>query len=248
MGTVGKRALLGAAAALMASAAKAQGLTPEQRQEVIDILRRALREDPSILRDAVTAMQQAEERERGNAARAAIAQNRDALFANSADPVKGNPRGDVSIVEFFDARCPYCKRLHGEMDQLVRRDRNIRVVLKDIPILGPLSVTASRALLAAQRQGKYVELYDALLRLRGEPTEDVLQQESTRIGLDWSRIRRDMEDPAIQQRLDANLRLAQALRIEGTPALVIGDTVIPGAVTLDTLESQVAEQRRQARR
>ncbi|EHM03429.1 DsbA-like protein [Acetobacteraceae bacterium AT-5844] len=218
-------------------------LSPQQRQEVVDILRRALKEDPSILRDAIAAMQAAEENNRANAQRSAIAAHADALLRNAADAVKGNPQGDVTLVEFFDARCGYCKILHPTLQQLLRTDRNIRVVMKDLPILGPNSVLASRALVAAQRQGKYVEFQDALMRLRGEPTEAVLKTEAERLGLNWARLRQDMDDPAIEQRLQANIALAQALGIQGTPAIVIGDTLVPGAVDLATLQQLVAKAR-----
>ena len=120
----------------------------------------------------------------------------------------------------------------------------MRLVLKDLPILGPNSVLASRALLAAQRQNKYGALHEALMRLRGEPTEAALQAEATRLGLDWPRLRRDMDDPAIAAKLAENLRLARALGIEGTPALVTPGTLLPGAVDLAALEELVAEARR----
>ena len=239
--------LLAAAGVLLGGRAMAQSFTEAQREEIVSILRDALRRDPSILRDAIGAMQAAEERNREDAQRAAIVANRDALFADPADPVRGNPRGDVTIVEFFDVRCPYCKRLHLELADLLRRDRNLRVVMKDIPILGPQSVVASRALLAAQRQGKYVELHDALMRLRGEPTDAAIRTEVQRIGLDHARLLRDMEDPAIQRRLEANLRLSRTLQIEGTPALVIGDTLVPGAVPVAQIERLVAAERQRPR-
>jgi protein-disulfide isomerase len=227
--------------------APAAGLTPQQRQEVVEVLRQALKTDPSILRDAIGAMQQAQQQGRATAQRGAIAAHAEALLRDPADPVKGNPQGDVTLVEFFDARCGYCKLLHPTMDQLLKSDPNIRVVLKDLPILGPQSVVASRALLAAQRQGKYLPFQEALMRLRGEPSEAVLKTEAERAGLDWARIRRDMDDPVIQRRLDGNLALARALSIEGTPALVIGDQLVPGAVDLASLRQMVAEARQQAR-
>lgn len=228
---------------LLAAPALAQGFTPEQRQEILGIVRQALKEDPSILRDALSALEESETQERAGAQRAAIAAHADALFRDAADPVKGNPQGKVTLVEFFDARCGYCKQMEPAVQQLLRRQPDVRLVLKDLPILGPNSVLASRALLAAQRQGKYAELHDALLKLREEPAEPVLRREAERVGLDWARLRREMDDPAIQQRLQGNLRLAQALRVEGTPALVIGETLVPGAVDLATLERLVAEAR-----
>jgi len=224
----------------------AQSLTPQQREEVVQVLREALRRDPSIPRDAIGALQQAERQDQDAARSAAIATHADALFRDPADPVLGNPRGDVTVVEFFDARCGYCKTLHPVVEALLRGDKQVRVVLKDLPVLGAGSVLASRALLAAQRQGKYTALYDALMRLRGEPTEAALKAESERLGLDWARLRRDMDDPAIEARLRNNLALAQALSIQGTPALVIGGTLVPGAVDLATLQELVAAARREA--
>ncbi len=228
---------------LLAPPALAQGFSPEQRAEIVEILREALRRDPAILREALMAMEEAELRDRTEARRAAIEQNGDALFRDAADPVKGNPQGSLTIVEFFDARCGYCKQLHPAMEALVRRNPDLRVVMKDLPILGPNSVLASRALLAAQRQGRYGPLYDALLTLRGEPTEAVIRQHAERLGLDWARLRRDMDDPAIQRRLEANIQLARLLGVEGTPALVIGTTLVPGALELEQLERLVAEAR-----
>jgi protein-disulfide isomerase len=243
-----KRILLTGAALLFAcGAAFGQGFSPEQRSEIIGIIRDAMKADPSILRDAIAAMQQQERTAQESARREALAASADALFRNAADPIKGNPQGDVTIVEFFDARCTYCKALYPTMQTLLQRDRNIRVVLKDLPILGPNSVLASRALMAAQKQGKYEPLYDALLRLRTEPTEATIQAEAQRAGLDWPRLRRDMEDPAIQRRIEANVALAQRLQLEGTPALVIGDTLVPGAVELPELERLVAVARQQQR-
>jgi len=234
-----------ALAALLAwvSPAAAEGFTPGQRQEIIGILRDALKQDPSILREALEALEAADAQDRQGTARAAIAAHAEALFRDPADPVKGNPQGAVTIVEFFDARCGYCKQLQPAIDQLLRRQPDVRLVLKDLPILGPNSLLASRALLAAQRQGKYAELHDALMKLREDPAEPVLKREAERLGLDWARLRRDMDDPAVARRLQENTRLAGALRIEGTPALVIGDTLVPGAVDLATLERLVAEAR-----
>ena len=239
---------LGAALLLGAAApAAAQALSPEQRKEVVDVLREALRSDPSILREAILALQQAEQDDRAGAQRAAIAARADALLRDPADPVKGNPRGDVTIVEFFDARCGYCKTLHPTMEALLREDPQVRLVLKDLPILGPNSLLASRALLAAQRQGKYVPLQDALMRLKGEPTEAALQAEAERAGLDWARLKRDMQDPALQARLQGHLELARAIGIEGTPALVIGGQLVPGAVDLPTLRQLVAQARHEGK-
>lgn len=244
--------------------------TAPQRQAVLEILREALRSDPSILgdalkanpailgealrenpqmlRDAFEALQMLEQRDRETAARDAIVENREALFRDPADPVRGNPAGTVTLVEFFDARCPYCKQLNIAMGDLVRRNPDVRVVLKDLPVLGPNSLLAARALLAAQRQGKYGPLHEALMKLREDLTEPVIRREAEKLGIDWTRLRREMDDPAIAERIGRNRRLAEQLRIEGTPAVVVGDTLLPGAVDLATLERLVEAERAKARR
>ena len=237
------RGALAVSLALAAPPLAAQSFNPAQREEIIGILREALRQDPSILRDAMAAAEKAEIQAREAATRQAIAQHAASLFRAPEDPVRGNPDGRITLVEFFDARCGYCKQLHPTMEQLLRRHRDVRLVLKDLPILGPNSMLASRALLAAQAQGKYADLYGALLSLREEPSEPVLRREAERVGIDWQRLKREMEEPAIARRLNANRALAEALNIQGTPALVIGETLIPGAVDLATLEKLVAEQR-----
>lgn len=234
--------LVAGAPAAMAQPA-ATSFTAAQRSEIVALLRQALKDDPSILRDAMASLQASEEQTRRSAQSTAITAQHAALFDDAQDPVKGNPKGDVTLVEFFDARCGYCKRLHPEMAALLRADPGVRVIMKDLPILGPQSVVASRALLASQRQGKYAAYQNALMTLRGEPTDAALKVEAEKIGIDWAKLQRDMQDPALMTRLQANVSLAQRLGIEGTPALVIGETLVPGAVDLSTLTQLVADAR-----
>jgi protein-disulfide isomerase len=237
-------ALLGLAAGAHAQGtAPASGFTATQRQEIVSILREALREDPTILRDALVAVEMADQRDREGQTRGGIARNRAALVGNAADPVRGNPQGRITVVEFFDARCPYCKQMVPALAEVLRRNRDVRLVQKDLPILGPNSVLASRALLAAQRQGKYAEYHDALLTTREDLTEAVLKREAEKLGLNWQRIRTDMDMPDIRQRLDANLALARDIGIEGTPAFIVGDRLVPGALDLAGLERLIAEAR-----
>jgi protein-disulfide isomerase len=148
------------------------------------------------------------------------------------------------MVEFYDVRCPYCRTMLPTMSQLLARDHGIRLVLKDLPILGPGSVLGARALLAAQRQGLYLQYQVAIMQGPPDVTETTLRTQAQSVGLDWARLQHDMADPAIQQRLDANLALAQALHIEGTPAIVLGDRVLPGAMQLADLQQAVAGARR----
>ena len=181
------------------------------------------------------------DRERA-ASRAAIAGARDALV-NANDPVAGNPRGSVTIVEFFDVRCPYCRKLDPAMDAFLAGDRDVRLVYKDLPILGPASVVGSKALLAARRQNGYDKLREALMAKPADITPAAIESEAKRLGLDAPRLLRDMEDKAIQEQIEANLRLAHRLGIQGTPAMVIGDELLPGAVDEAELKRAVAEAR-----
>jgi protein-disulfide isomerase len=222
------------AACLFGLPALAGEFSPAQRTEIVQILRDALKQDPSILRDAVNALQADD----GDRQKMALVAAKDTLV-DPADPVAGNPNGDVTIVEFFDTRCPYCRKLEPTMADLLGRDHGVRLVYKDLPILGPPSVLGTKALLAAQRQGGYEKLRDAIMAAPPQTTKAMIQEAAVRLGLDWKRLEHDMDDPAIQARINTNLQLARSIGIEGTPALVIGGELIPGAVDLPELRKAV---------
>ena len=221
--------------------------TPAQRAEIVAIMRDALKHDPSILRDAVAALQADDTEHQQAESQAALATNRDALVT-PADPVAGNPHGDVTIVEFFDTRCPYCRRMEPVMQTFLAQDHGVKLVYKDLPILGPASTLGSKALIAAQQQGGYDKLREAVMQLPPDTTPAMIQAAAEKLGLDSDRLSHDMDAPAVRQRIDANLKLARALDIEGTPALVIGDTMVPGAVDLAELKKAVATARQAARK
>jgi protein-disulfide isomerase len=225
------------------SHARADGFTTAQRVEIVAIMRDALKQDPSILRDAVAALQADNAEKAQESARAAIAGSR-AELVNPADPVAGDPNGDVTIVEFFDTRCPYCRRMEPTMTQFLAQDRKVRLVYKDLPILGPASILGSKALLAAQRQGGYVKMREAVMKLPPDTTPKQIEATAHALGLDWPKMERDMDDPLIRSRIDENIKLAHALGIQGTPALVIGNDLVPGAVDMPDLQKAVAEARR----
>ncbi len=226
----------------------ADGFTDAQRAEIVEIVRQALKGDPTILRDAVTAMQADDEKNQQQAARGAIAASRSELVDGVGDPAIGNPKGDVTVVEFFDIRCPYCRQIEQTLAELIAKDGGVRLVFKDLPILGASSLLGAKALLAAHRQdgadsSRYMKLRAALMKPGPEPTEENLRAAADKAGLDGARLIADMQDPAIQARIDANLKLAEKLNIHGTPAMVIGDTLVPGAVSLKDLAQLVAQTR-----
>lgn len=231
-----RRALLAALPTTVA----AETLPPDRRAAILEELRAAVRADPTLLDEARSALETEAERAREAAVGALIREHAAALRDDPADPVLGNPRGATVIVEFSDPRCGFCKAHHPVRQALLRRRPDVRVAMKDLAVLGPASVLAARALLAAHRQGGYAALQDALSALREEPVEAVLRREAERAGLDWPRLRRELDDPGLGRRLDGNLRLAQRLGVEGTPTLVIGSELAAGAVDLATLERRIA--------
>jgi protein-disulfide isomerase len=232
--------LSGSLAARVADAAE---FTSSQRAEIVAIVRDALKQDPSILRDAVVALQADEGERTQAAARTAIAHHQ-AQLITPADPVAGDPHGDVTIVEFFDTRCPYCRRLEPVMDGFLTKDRKVRLVYKDLPILGPASVLGTKALLAAQKQDAYSKMREAVMKLPPDTTLPQIESAARALGLDWPRMSQDMQDPGVQARIDANVKLAHDLGIQGTPALIIGNDLVPGAVELPDLQKAVADARR----
>jgi protein-disulfide isomerase len=218
--------------ALPPAAALASGFTPAQRAEIVQIVRQALKQDPSILHDALAAMQADE-------TRAAITAVRDKLVT-PADPFVGNPKADVTIVEFFDTRCPYCRAMEPMLDKFVATRHDVRLVYKDLPILGPASVLGSKALLAAQRQGAYAEMRTAVMQMPPTTTLEMIRAAADKLGLNWDRLSRDMESAEVKQLIADNLSLARQLGIDGTPAMVIGDSLIQGAVDPSDLQRAVA--------
>ena len=237
------RILLACLALLVATPpARADGFTPAHRQEVVAILRDALRTDPSILRDALAGLQADEDRRRDQAAHDVLSRLAPKLV-DPADPAEGNPLGDVTIVEFYDTRCPYCRGMLPTMAALLRAEPNVKLVFKDMPILGNASQLESRALLAVQKQGGYFRMQEPVMLSSAPPTRDTLRAEADRQGLDGARMLRDMDDPSIKARLQANIDLARQIGIDGTPAFIIGTQLISGAAELKELQQAVAKAR-----
>ena len=173
-----------------------------------------------------------------------VSDRRKEIFDDPAAPVGGNPQGDVTIVEFFDYRCPYCKQVLPSLQELLKEDHKLRFVYKEMPVLGPQSVVAARAALAAQRQGKYEAFHSSMMATKGQIGEDTVYKVAGSVGLDVDRLKKDMAAPEIEQTLKANLALADALNIHGTPGFVIGDHIVPGAIDLDALKNMVADARK----
>lgn len=206
-------------------------------------VRAYLLDNPEVI---IEAMQGLEARQRSAAeseAQTVLSTRADELLRDPASPVGGNPQGDVTLVEFFDYNCPYCRRVAPIMTDAEAADSKLRIVYKEFPILGPNSVFAAKAALAAERQGRYVPFHHALMQSKGAASEETVLAAATQVGLDIPRLKSDMNDAEIQAALDRNQALAGALRINGTPGFVIGSDVLHGATDLDTLQKLIKKAR-----
>ena len=207
------------------------------------VVKRYILEHPEILIEALRSLEERERVARAAAQRRSLEANMDALTRDPGSPVLGNPDGDITIVEFSDYRCPYCRRVSADLIEAIDKDGDIRLVLKEFPILGPDSVVAAQAALAAARQGKYREFHLAVMTMPGEINEDSVLAVAGDLGLDIDQLRNDMASPEVEEQISRTGALAQALQINGTPAFVVGTEIVPGAVSMRQLMEIVGQER-----
>lgn len=208
-------------------------------------IREVLQENPELLMEALDNLRKKMEAGDPAAAREGLRKLRKELERDPDSFIAGNPNGDVTIVEFFDYRCGYCKRAQPIIAQLLKNDSGIRLALKEFPILGPDSTVASRAAIAALKTPKYEAFHNALMEAQGPLSESRILRIATEAGLDSAALRKDMDDPKINAIIARNHEIAQSLNISGTPSFVIGDTLVPGFVELEQLQELVAAARKQ---
>jgi protein-disulfide isomerase len=239
------RLLIPAALAMALPVAAGAQTAPPDREAIEKIVREYLMKNPEVIIEAVQELEKRQTAARSQQAQLAIAKHKAELISDPGTPVGGNPNGDVTIVEFFDYHCGYCKRAHPTMQGVVKADAKIRIAYKQMPILTPNSRVAAAGALAAAKQGKYGEMHNALMEARGELTRERVLQIAGGLKLDTDRLAKDMAAPEIGQQIDRSLELARALGIDGTPAFVIGNKVIPGAVDAGVITAAVAEARKE---
>jgi protein-disulfide isomerase len=232
--------LLPPVAPLRAQGGPATAMSP---QEIERIVKEYLLREPEVLYEALQELQRRRDAAEAERQRQLLVEHRAALVASPDDPVLGDPAGDVTLVEFMDYRCGYCRSMAPGLRALLGKDRRVRLVIKDFPILGPDSVTAARAALAAEKQGRYAELHWALLQAR-DLSEAAILDLARKQGLDTERLARDMRSAEVERIVERNRALAEALGISGTPAFVIGDSLIPGAAPVARLVELIAKARR----
>lgn len=244
-----KRLAAVAVAALLAASPAAQAqedqpLSPKQAEAVRKVVRDYIMANPEIIRDAIEALREKQRLEAEEEARKALVERSKEIFEDPDSPVLGNPQGDVTLVEFFDYRCTYCKAVTDTVFDTAKADAKLRLVFKELPILGPESVFAAKAALATRAQGKYEEFHRAMMKARGMVNEESILKTAQGVGLDVEKLKKDMAAPEIEAQLKRNMDLARSLDINGTPAFIIGDRIIPGAVDGDTMKKLIEQSRK----
>ncbi len=217
-------------------------VSTKERRSIEIVIKDYLLANPSIIRDAMQALEIQEKRQAAERAAESMKSFKQAIFEDKDSPVVGNPKGDVSVVVFFDYNCGYCKQTLPALSGIIANDPSLRVVYKEFPNLGATSQVAAQAALAAARQGKYAEFHDELMKSESADEASV-KNISDRLGLNYKTLKKDMADPALNEALMRNLNLAEALGIGGTPSYIVGDQIVPGAIDAASLERLISNVR-----
>lgn len=209
-------------------AVNAQEFTAEQTTQIKKLMEEYLLENGKVVLESVEKYQDAQEAESRKASEKEAKKFLDNLKDKANLPMTGNKDGDITLIEFFDYNCGYCRRALDELVTVLEKDKKLRVIFFDMPILGPASFEASKWSLAAQKQGKYFEYHQALLNHDGQKDEATFKKLAKDIGLDVEQLEKDKEDKAIKTLLEENIAQAQSLGIRGTPGFIINGQIFPG--------------------
>jgi protein-disulfide isomerase len=214
---------------------------PVSRSEVEQIIREYILQHPELLMESVRGYQEREQIAAQQRSREAIAAKHRELFEDKAAPVSGKADAKVTIVQFFDYNCGYCRRVTPTVVKLLEENQDVRMIFKEMPILGPDSHLAARAALAAQKQDAYFKFHRALMDLKSPSTATAIEETGRKLGLDVARLKTDMDSPEIQAILAKNQQLAAALGVQSTPSFVIGNELVPGAMDLAGFQALIAK-------
>jgi protein-disulfide isomerase len=235
-------AALAAGAALPAAALDLSALSDAERDAFRAEVRAYLLDNPEVLMEAIAVLEQREAASQEQADRQTVADNLQAIEQDGVSWVGGNPEGDVTLVEFMDYRCGYCRRAFEAVENLVEGDGSIRFVLKEFPILGPQSEMASRFAIATHQvhgDDAYKAVHDALMTLQGDITPDALSRLAEALALDPAPVLARMDAPEVTAVIAQNRALADRLGISGTPTFVLGGRMVRGFVPLEAMEALV---------
>jgi protein-disulfide isomerase len=227
--TVPVATTLAASTSSTASTLTSSTITPDMRREFEALIKDYLVKNPEVMMEVQTALEAKMEKITSEKMASALKENAKELFQSAAAPIAGNPKGDITVVEFFDYNCGYCKKALPDLAALVQADKNVRVVLKEFPILSKGSEEASKAALAAKMQGKYWDFHTGMLAIQGQANEASALKVAEKAGLDIARLKKDMASAEVKKEIDDTRALAQKMGISGTPHFLVGDKVIAGA-------------------
>jgi protein-disulfide isomerase len=217
--------------------------TDSQKQELGAFIHDYLMKNPEVLRDALQELDRRQSQAEATARKDTLTAKAAAVFHEDGDLVGGNPNGKITVVEFFDYNCGYCRKAFPDVMKMIGDDKDVRLVMKEFPILGPGSTYAARAALASRKQGKYWEYHLAMMRHEGRIDEATADEVADSIGLDVKKLKADMKSDEVEQVIGRNMDLAEKLNIQGTPAFIIDETIIPGAIGYDGLTAAVKQVR-----
>jgi protein-disulfide isomerase len=225
------------------AAAPAAEVKDLPREAIEEIIHDYILKHPEVILDSVRALQERQRAADNARSREAIAGRRDELLRDPDSPVGGNHLGELTVVEFFDYRCPACKAVAATVKQLIREDPTLRIVYKEFPILGEESVLAAKAALAAQQQGKYSAFHEALMQAPEPLSLSQVLKIAAETGLDVEKLKTEMESPKIQTNLAKTRALAQAIGVNSTPTFVVGDDLVRGTIDLASFKELVRRAR-----
>ncbi len=213
----------------VAPTAGGSAFTDEQKKALGEIIKDYLVKNPEIMFEVQNALDEKTQKEQDTKLKAFMAENAKSIYRSPGSAVAGNPDGDITVVEFFDFNCGYCKHGLPEVQKLIQNDKNVRFVFKELPILSKGSEEAAKVALAAKRQGKYWEFHQALLGSKGQANEASALKVAESLGLDMSKIKADMASDEVKNELLAEMKLAKTMGVNGTPHFLVGNKSIPGA-------------------
>lgn len=224
----------------------AEPTSPIDPAALDQVIEQYIRTHPEVIEQSLQALEAKREAEEKARQKAALATKQNELLNDPSSPISGNPNGEITLVEFYDYRCGYCKRAADAITQLQKEDPRVRVIYKDFPILGEPSELAAKAALASVVQGKHQVFHEALLALKGEMTKASILVTATEVGLDAKRLEADMRNPEWDRVIEKNRALARDLGISGTPGFIVGTELVPGVLALKGLKDLIARARPQS--
>lgn len=228
--------------------AQAQAFTDEQKKEIQTIVEKTIADNPQLILDSVEKHRVAEAEKELEKQRENVVEFQKTLGNQFAAYSAGNPKGDVTVVEFFDYNCGYCKKAFQEVNKLIQEDKNVNVIFFEMPILGPQSTEAAKWSMAAAKQGKYFDFHRAAMEFTGPKTEENLIDLAKKAGVDVEQAKKDKESPEIMKQIETNIAKAQELGFSGTPGFLIGTRPVFGYMELDAMKTAVITEREEAKK